>query len=43
MRERLAQVGGRLTIESEPGRTCVRASIPLPHPGFSGGEAEGKP
>lgn len=29
MRERLHEIGGRLEIESEEGRTCVRAVIPL--------------
>jgi signal transduction histidine kinase len=29
MRERLREIGGRLAIESEEGRTCVRAVIPL--------------
>jgi signal transduction histidine kinase len=30
MRERLQQIGGRLTIESEPGHTRVIATVPLP-------------
>jgi signal transduction histidine kinase len=29
MRERLQQIGGRLEIESEAGRTCIKATVPL--------------
>jgi signal transduction histidine kinase len=29
MRERLAQIGGHLEIESETGRTCIRATVRL--------------
>ena len=32
MRERIRQLGGRLTVESTPGGTLVRAVIPLSHP-----------
>ena len=32
MRERLAQVGGRLEIQSVPGHTRIRASVPLAPP-----------
>jgi len=32
MRERLDALAGTLTIASQPGRTVVAASVPLPHP-----------